>query len=288
LLASADILERDGHSHVFAQGVDITERKRANDTLDRYRLLLEERVEERSEQLRDSRLQLRDQQQLAAVGTLAAGLAHQINNPIGSMLAAAELALLNDEEPDREELRTRALVTTVDEARRCGRIVSNMLKFSRHEPTAKWVEDLNDIVRRAAELTRQYVTKTGGTLEVKLNPGALPARVSPIDIEQVLVNLIRNAAESSERGANVIVSTQEHGGGMSIEVADDGDGVAPEDRDHVFAPFFTTRLESGGSGLGLSVAQGIVVDHGGTIEFNCEPEKGTRVVVRIPLHVGEP
>ena len=287
LLASAAILDLDGSAHVLAQGIDITDRKRSEEELEHYRHLLEERVEERSEQLRESRVQLQEQQQLAAVGTLAAGLAHQINNPIGGILAAAEFALLSDDAADREALRTRALETTVEESRRCGRIVRNMLKFSRHEPTAKWREDLNDIVRRAAEVTRPYVTELGGSLEVDINPGEFLAKVSPIDIEQVLVNVIRNAAESRAGGARVVVSTRRHGDEMSIEIADDGKGVSAADRDRVFDPFFTTRLEVGGSGLGLSVAQGVVTDHRGTLELDSQAEKGTRVTVRLPLHSAE-
>ena len=133
-----------------------------------------------------------------------------------------------------------------------------MLKFSRQEPTAKWIEDVNDIVRRAAEVTRPYVMKLGGSLEIDIGPVALMANLSPIDIEQVLVNVIRNAAESREGGARVVVSTRRNGDEMSIEVADDGIGVSPGDRDHVFESFFTTRLEQGGTGLGLSIADGIV------------------------------
>ena len=283
MLASAEVLDLGGRAHVLALGVDITERKRADEALDRYRRLLEEHVEERGEQLRASRAKLREQQQLAAIGTLAAGIAHQINNPIGGIMAAAELALLKDGEPDREEVRTRALMTAVEEANRCGRIVRNMLKFSRHEPTAKWVEDLNGIVRRSAELTRSYVVGAGGTLELDLESGTIEARVSPIDFEQVLVNLIRNAAESSPEGAKVVVSTRRIGDAAWIEVIDDGDGIALADQDQVFDPFFTTRLASGGSGLGLSVAQGIVSDHGGMLDIHSQPEQGTCVVVRIPL-----
>ena len=287
LLASASILDLGGSVHVLAQGVDVTSRKHDEEELSRYRQLLEERVEESSEHLRESRVKLQEQQQLAAVGTLAAGIAHQINNPIGGILAAAEFALLNEDSEDRESLRTRALETTVEESRRCGRIVRNMLKFSRHEPTAKWVEDLNDIVRRSVELTRTYVAELGGSLELDIEPRPLLAMVSPIDIEQVLVNVIRNAAESRAGGVRVVVSTRRHRDEMSIEVADDGNGIAPGDRDYVLDPFFTTRLESGGSGLGLSVAQGVVKDHGGTIELVSQEEKGTRVTVRLPLQIAE-
>ena len=288
LLASAAIVELDGAAHVLAQGVDITERKRDEEQLERYRRLLEDRVEERSEQLRESRVMLQEQQRLAAIGTLTAGIAHQINNPIGGIMAAAELALMSDDAPDREMLRTRALETTLEESRRCAQIIRNMLKFSRHEPTAKWVEDLNDIVRRAAELTRSYVVERGGSLDIDILPGPLLAQVSPIDIEQVLVNVIRNAAESRVGGARVAVSTRRNGSSeMTIEVSDDGAGIAEKDRDHVFDPFFTTRLDIGGSGLGLSVAHGVVEDHGGVLDLDSRPEKGTRVVVRLPLYQDE-
>ncbi len=287
LLTVATIFDLDGAPHILAEAIDITDRKRNEEELASHRQRLEERVEERSEQLRESRVQLREQQQLAVVGTLAAGIAHQINNPIGGILAAAEFALLNVDSEDSETVRTRALETTVEEARRCGQIVRNMLKFSRHEPTAKWVEDLNDIVRRAAEVTRPYVTQRGGTLELDVRPGQLMAKVSPIDIEQVLVNVIRNAAESRTAGVHIMVSTRRHGDAMSIEVADDGLGIAAGVRERIFDPFFTTRLGAGGSGLGLSVAQGVVTDHGGTLELDSQEEKGTRVTVRLPLDSAE-
>jgi PAS domain S-box-containing protein len=121
MLASGAIVELDGVAHVLVQAIDITERKHGEQALERYRHLLENRVEERSERLRESGVKLQEKQRLAMVGTLTAGIAHQINNPIGGIMAAAELALLSDDSPDREMLRTRALETTVEEAGRCGR-----------------------------------------------------------------------------------------------------------------------------------------------------------------------
>lgn len=285
LLAAAGTLDLEGKPHVLTQGMDITERKRSDEALERYRLLLEERIEKRGEQLYESHTKLQEQQQLAAIGTLAAGIAHQINNPIGAILAAAELALLSGDAPDQNELRTMALETAVEESRRCGRIVRNMLKFSRHEPTSKWLEDLNDIVHRSAEVTRPYITQLRGSLEVHIASCALPARISPIDIEQVLVNVLRNAAESRAGGARIVMRTRRNGDKMSIEIADDGDGIEASVRVHVFDPFFTTRLASGGSGLGLSVAMGIVTDHGGALEFDSQLENGTRVTIRLPLQL---
>ncbi|MEO1933208.1 MAG: ATP-binding protein [Myxococcales bacterium] len=121
-----------------------------------------------------------------------------------------------------------------------------MAATARVEPTAKWVEDLNDIVRCAAELTRAYVVERAGSLEIDTLLERLPARVSRIDVEQVLVNVIRNAAESRVGRAQVVVSTRRHGDSeTSTEVSADGTGIAEKDRDRVFDPFFTTRLDLG-------------------------------------------
>ncbi|MBK7949043.1 MAG: HAMP domain-containing histidine kinase [Deltaproteobacteria bacterium] len=254
---------------------------------DQYRAELELRLVERSEQLRASLVRLEEQQRLVAVGTLAAGIAHQINNPIGAIAAAAQYALIAGEDDDAAAIREEALSTVVDEARRCGRIVRSVLQFARDEPTPKWVESLNPVVVRACEQTRDYVEERGGRLELRLADEPLAVRMSPIDLEQVVVNLIRNGAESRKDGANVEVATVGVDDEAWLLVVDDGDGIDPTLRTRVLEPFFTTRLAEGGSGLGLSVVHGIVQSHGGALELDGLPAGGTRICVRLPLAVGD-
>ncbi len=283
LLVTASRIELEGRSHLLAQGIDITPRKRAERALGRTRTQLEKLVSRRTEELRESRNELRRQRQLATVGSLAAGVAHQINNPIASIKAAAEYALLVGDAPDSSPIRLQALQTAIAEADRCGRIVRNVLKFSRREPTARWVEDLNEIAQRAATLTRTDVDQAGGSLGIQIHPAPLPARISPIEIEQAIVHLLRNAAEALEGGGGIQLSTRRREDVAEIEIADEGRGIPPEDRERVLQPFYTTRLALGGSGLGLSFVQDVIREHGGELHIDSTPGKGTRIRVQLPL-----
>lgn len=282
-MVSAEELDIDGRRCILSQGIDVTARKRSDELLARRREELELRFAERGEQLRESQEKLREQERLAAVGTLAAGIAHQINNPIGAIVAASEFALMEDAEASSLPALRGALKTVLDEARRCGRIVKSVLKFARDEPTAKWVEDLNPTVRRASELARSYVERLGGRLEIDLWAEAVPARISPIDIEQVVLNLVRNAAESRTGGARVRVSTRRLGDVAEVAVCDDGRGIDAEARSRILDPFYTTRLEDGGFGLGLSVAHGVIADHEGELEIDSLEAGGTRFRFRLPI-----
>jgi PAS domain S-box-containing protein len=287
-LVSAELIEIGGRSCLVSQAVDITERKRTEEALERARAELEARVEERSEQLRASLVRLEEQQRLVAVGTLAAGIAHQINNPIGGIAAAAEYALLARGDANAAEVHADALETILDEARRCGEIVRSVLRFARHEPTKKWVEDLNPTVASVSQRARDYVHRRGGRLDLKLTNEILPVRMNPIDIEQVVMNLVRNAAESSKEGVNVEVETRRVGHEARICVTDDGAGIDPQLLTRIMEPFFTTRLAEGGSGLGLSVVHGIIIDHAGQLDVESNIGSGTRLIVRLPLWTGGP
>lgn len=262
---------------------DTTRRQLAEQALIRDREALEVRVAERTEQLAASLRRLREQERLAEIGTLAAGIAHQINNPIGAIAVAGEFALAAGDQDDATVIRGEALTRIVDEAHRAGRIVKSVLRFARHGSTPKWSEDLVALVRRATELARPYVTKRGGSLELSGESGAVPVVLSPIEIEQVVVNLVHNAAESRVTGARVRVWTGVVYDRACIEIEDDGRGIDAATRARIFDPFYTTRLREGGSGLGLSVAHGIAVDHGGEIEIESELGRGTIVRVWLPL-----
>lgn len=250
---------------------------------EQYRAELEARLVAQSDQLRASLVRLDEQKRLVAVGTLAAGIAHQINNPVGAIALVAEHALGSRDEPNPRQALEAALATVLDEARRCGRIVKNVLQFARDEPMPKALEDLNPTVDRASRLARDYVVRRGGTLDVVLSDDPLPVRMSPIDVEQVVINLIRNGSESRKGGANVEVRTARTGKDACVLVSDDGNGIESAVRARVLEPFFTTRLADGGTGLGLSVAHGVVTDHGGQLEIEPRSTGGTRFCVRLPI-----
>ena len=287
LLVSAEVIHVGGEPRLLAQAIDVSGRKRAEEQLARYHHELEERVEQSGEQLRRSMDRLEDRERLATVGTLAAGIAHQINNPIGAISAVAEVSLLGDERDDDDDPRTEAMREILQQARRCGQIVRSILQFSRNEPTVKWVEDLNPTVQRAARLARSYVESRGGRLDLRLHRDPLPILMSPIAIEQVVVNLVRNAAESRAAGVSIALGTAIEEDWATLCIDDDGPGISPEARGQAFDPFFTTRLDDGGTGLGLSVAHGLVSDHGGEIRIETSPDEGTRIVVRLPLDLDD-
>ncbi len=249
----------------------------------RFRDHLEEQVAARTRELDLSRQQLRNSERLASVGTLAAGIAHQINNPIGTILISADYALQRQVEEGAEDVGREVLEEVVQQARRCGRIVHSILQFSRDEPTEKWPENLNDVVRRSCELSRGYAEERRARVDLEVDRDELRVRLSPIEIEQVVVNLVRNAIESRPEGASVRVETSAEGEHAVLRISDDGGGIEPELLQRIFDPFFTTRLAHGGSGLGLSVAHGIVTDHGGRMHVDSVVGEGSVVRVELPL-----
>ncbi len=270
---------------------DVTERKRAEQMAKRYQDHLEDLVQERTRELLESRDQLLNADRLAAVGTLAAGVAHQINNPVGSILNSAEYALLCESDDDVIATWKRALEVNAHEARRCAAIVRSMLQFARAEPVARRVEDLNRVIQRAARAVASYAHERNARLDIVLDDDPLWVEMSPIEVEQVVVNLLRNAIESLEFSGNIsaraVRKPNDAAEGKSdvvdVHVVDDGRGISPDHAGRIFDPFFSTRVHEGGTGLGLSVAHGIVTGHGGEIAVDSRPGGGTCITITLPL-----
>ena len=242
-----------------------------------------QQLEERTRELEAERARerLRHAERLAAVGTLAAGIAHQINNPLNNILLTAEHAL-GEDGPEAARHRRAALEACAEEARRCERIVRGLVAFARGKPGETWTEDANRVLERARDLTTACAAQHRATVELKLSEAAVPIRASPIALEQALVNIIQNAIESRPE-ARVQLRTERRGETVRITVRDDGRGVDGEAIRHLFDPFFTTRAAEGGTGLGLSVAHRIIADHHGTIDVDSRPGEGTLVSVELPL-----
>ncbi len=243
-----------------------------------------EQLEERTRELEAERARerLRHSERLASMGTLASGLAHQINNPLNNILLTAEHAL-GETGPEAPPLWREALVASAEEAKRCERILGGLLAFARGEPGQKWTEDANQVLRRACDLGAAYAAQRQATIELQLCEQPLPILTNPIALEQALVNLLRNALEARTR-ARVDVRSERLAQAVRIEVRDDGCGVSREAIPHLFDPFYTTRAAEGGIGLGLSVAHRIIADHRGTIRVDSRPGEGTTVTVDLPLH----
>jgi PAS domain S-box-containing protein len=243
---------------------DITERKQA---------------EERERELQQ---ELYHASRLASIGELAAGVAHEISNPLTGILGFSQRLMRKstDEEVSRDLERINS------EAQRVAKVVGNLLTFARRREPKKEYLDINDILQRALEL-RAYALETSNIEVVtSLAPG-LPRTMADFhQIQEVFLNIILNAEQAMSEasgGGKLSVKTQRTGDYIRISFADDGPGIPVEHFDKVFDPFFTTRGEKGGTGLGLSLCHGIVTEHAGKIYAKSKPGKGATFFVELPL-----
>lgn len=274
--------DKDGTTKRLA-GVcmDISDRKMVEEELAAHRERLEELVAERTEELRASYQRLRRSERLASLGTLAAGIAHEINNPVNAILLSAQYALEAGEACDVPLNDT--LGGIIKEARRCGAIVKNVLRFAKEEKAPKSQAQLNDVVVRAATLARTYIQSPGLAIHAATDPGLPELMLNATQIEQVLINLIQNAVQAAGGTVRVELQTEAAADGVRLVVCDNGPGIPPERLLYVFDPFFSTRQNQGGTGLGLSIAHGIITDHNGTIDVRSEVGVGTTFIIQFPL-----
>jgi two-component system NtrC family sensor kinase len=242
---------------------------------------LEARVEHRTQQLRQTQAQIIRAEKLAAVGRLAASVAHEVNNPLQAI--ALQLDLIADEglaRPARERL-----ATVQEELARIAVIVQRLLDFQRPTPgqrTPCYVPDLVDdvLVLASKQLQRQDVTVVHqGDTDLR------PVLAVGDQIIQVFLNLILNAVEAMPGGGQLRVNSRQSNGMVSVAFSDTGAGIEPEALSQVFEPFFSTKAN--GTGLGLAVSHEIVSQHGGTLEASSLPEQGSTFTVRLPIY-GQP
>ncbi len=222
-------------------------------------------------------------QRAAAIGSFAAGIAHEINNPLGSALLAVETALALLKDPQQLLTVEQCLRSILEAMERCGRVVHGLLAFARQQPTEREICDLNAIVTRASETVHAFLEQRQATLHMEVSPQPLEVLASPLELELALVNLLRNAIESQLQGAKVAVRTTSRRSWAVVQIEDNGPGLTAEEQKHMFDPLYTTRIREGGTGLGATVASAIVEQHGGRIEVESWPGIGTRVEVWLPL-----
>ena len=228
-------------------------------------------------------LKLRDQlvhtERLSAIGELIAGVAHEINNPLQTIIGCTELMLDDAQASNRPDLE---LVRK--EAMRAGQIVRNLLAFARRGASDRVVVELNTLVRATADLRTYHLQQTNIALTLRCAPRPLPVLVNREEIRQVILNLLLNAEHaivSTGAGGAIVIETSDADGVHSVEVSDSGPGISPELRGRIFEPFFTTREVGEGTGLGLSISLGIVSAHGGTLTLVDSP-RGARFRLSLP------
>jgi len=252
----------------------------AHEDLTQWGQTLERRVEERTRELRETQDQLVVSEKLASLGKMAAGVAHEINNPLTTILINTHLLL---ERPGRDAEEGETMNLIADETIRCAAIVRGLLDFARLTPSQAAPTDINDVVERTLLLLEKQALVRNIRIEKVLDRTLPPIEVDKNKIQQVFSNLAINACEAMPRGGTLVVASRMSRDGTLIEITftDTGVGISKENIPRLFDPFFTTK--SFGTGLGLAVSYGIIRQRGGTILVRSEVGKGTVFTVRIPL-----
>lgn len=237
-----------------------------------------------NEELRAIQEQMIRAERLAAIGELAAGVSHEIDNPVGIILGYAELLLddLDEGDPRREDVQA-----IIDECKRCRRITGGLLGFARTAPSRKEPVVLNSLLEQTlATLRPQKLFKE---VEIRLTspPEPLVVTADPDQLRQVLINLFLNAAQAMEGKGRLEVDLCQEDGRAEVRVSDTGSGIPPEMRETIFAPFFSTKPRGKGTGLGLSVCRKLVEDHAGRLWAEQGRGGGACFVMEIPLEIQE-
>lgn len=235
----------------------------------------------RLEELRMAQAQLIHAEKLSAVGELASGVAHEINNPLTAILGQAQLLIDRDDTPPAVRERVEMIA---DECTRAARIVQNLLLFARHTPPERRPCSLSEQVRRVLELKRYQLEQDKVEIVADFAP-ASPVWADEHQIQQVLLNLVQNAHQAMARQSTPRVLTirvRPTKSGVLAEVLDTGPGIPPDVLPRIFNPFFTTKPPGEGSGLGLSVSYGIVAEHQGRLGAGNRPEGGAIFTVELP------
>ena len=245
---------------------------------------LYESLRSRMEELRQTQDTLVQSAKLAAIGELAASIAHEINNPLTVILGNTGL-LLREAAPD--SIEHRRLSDVVTEANRAGKIVRDLLDFARRREPNREPVALHELLERALELLHAKLGGAGVEVERVFDPSLAAILADRDQLTQVFLNLITNAVDAMEGGGTLVLATAAQRGDddrplVTVSVSDSGPGIPPEHLARIFEPFYTTKPEGRGTGLGLSVSLGIVRKHGGAIDVESKPGRGTTVRVQLP------
>jgi two-component system NtrC family sensor kinase len=241
-----------------------------------------EQLEMTVETLKTTQAQLIQSEKLSGIGEFVAGVAHELNNPLTSVMGFSELLKRADSDPQHQ----RYLDMIHKSSLRCQKIVQSLLSFARrHQPERK-MSSVNELVEGVVEIL-QYQLRTNN-IEVKTNldPNLPRAMVDPHQVQQVFLNIVNNARQAIESNRSngwVRIATETRGRNVRVVFQDNGPGIAEENLSKVFDPFFTTKEVGKGTGLGLSLCYGIIKEHGGTITIHSKLGQGAMFVVELPL-----
>jgi two-component system NtrC family sensor kinase len=251
---------------------------------------LEERVEQKTQELNRAHDQMMRVEKMASIGKLAAVVAHEINNPLAGILTYAKLLkkwLAGGNGSHREEMLS-SLDLIESESRRCGDIVKNLLTFARATPLNFEPTDLKRIIDRCVLLVQHQFELSNIHLRFDLEHDLSPVRCDPAQIEQVLLALIMNAIDAMPAGGNLTLSARQLADKpqLELQVKDDGAGINPDLLPKLFEPFVTTKERGHGVGLGLAISHSIIERHQGSIAVASEPGRGTTFTITLPVDAG--
>ncbi len=225
---------------------------------------------------------LRRAERLTSMGIFAAGIAHEVNNPLTSILMTARYAL-RQSPPDSEV--AGLLGEVIEDAERCVRIIRSLLGFARSEPGEKCPLDLAPFAHRVTNVCRRRAEACGVQITCDVAEHLPQVLGNPTEVEQVLASLVDNAVQASRPGQEVLLRVDLRGDRVRLRIQDGGRGMTERERAHAFDPFFSGRPREGRSGLGLSLVHAIVVEHGGSVDLRSGPGRGTVVTVKLPAHL---
>ena len=253
---------------------------------------LEDRVEEKTRELKQAHQRMLHVEKMATIGKMAAVVAHEINNPLSGILTYSKLVKRwiqkNASGVPRNDEMSGSLDIIASESKRCGELVKNLLSFSRVSPmNLSWC-DINQVIDRCVRLVQHKMDMANIQLSLDLASDLPVVHCDPAQIEQVALAMVINAIDALPQGGNLWVSTAASGDtAVELIIRDDGIGIPAEHLPHIFEPFYTTK-ESGGSGLGLAISQNIVERHGGHIDLQSVMGQGTRISVVLPIDSQKP
>ena len=249
---------------------------------------LEERVEQKTRELKRAHEHALHTEKMASIGKMAAVLAHEINNPLSGILTYAKLLRKWVDHDDGGASRKRDICDSLEliasESRRCGDLVKNLLTFSRTTPMNLQATNLNQVIDRSLRLIQHQLDLGGVQVQPSLDPDLPLVLCDGAQIEQVLLALMVNAMDAMPQGGNLWVTTQANSDDATVRVIvrDDGMGIPPDILPRMFEPFLTTKETGRGVGLGLAISRSILERHDGTIEVQSEPGHGTTFTITLP------
>jgi two-component system, NtrC family, sensor kinase len=251
--------------------------KQVGANLARLNTSLEARIVDRTRELQETQAMVLQQEKMAAFGLLAAGIAHEVGNPLTSISSLVQM--LQRRTKDTYTLEKLELVS--GQLRRIQGTLRELIEFSR-PGSSRWGRvALRDVLDEALNIAKYYKRTRG-----RIDAPELPADLPPLygireQLVQVFLNLVLNALDATNRSGNIVLAVSRGASGIEVSISDDGCGIAPEHTALLFQPYFTTKKD--GTGLGLFVTQKLVADHGGTVTFAPRPEGGTIFRVNLPL-----